>query len=290
MRNNITNFLQQDQESLYEAWERLKDLLKKCPHHGLPMWMQVQMFYNSLRPNTQTMVDAASGGALVNKTPKKGYELIEVMASNNYMKPTDRSTQRRTTSIYDINSFNNLAAQVAIFNNNFNKLNGNAFSNVTCENCARDHLSVEYQVGSLFETNSLVQVNYVANNQRQYNLNTNNFNQGWRNHSNFSWSDNVNVQKPPPGFQSQEKKLNSKEILGKFMQETTGFIDETRANFCNQGASIRNLEHQVGKISKLLVARSQAALLSNTNTNPKEHMKAISLRSRKELESPKQAG
>ena len=41
MRNDITNFLQQDQESLYEAWERFKDLLRKCPHHDLPMWMQV---------------------------------------------------------------------------------------------------------------------------------------------------------------------------------------------------------------------------------------------------------
>ena len=60
MRNDITNFLQQDQESLYEAWERFKDLLRKCLHHGLPLWMQVQMFYNGLLLNTQTKVDAAS--------------------------------------------------------------------------------------------------------------------------------------------------------------------------------------------------------------------------------------
>ncbi|KAL5580713.1 hypothetical protein UlMin_013155 [Ulmus minor] len=51
-------------QSLYEAWVRYKDLLRKCPHHGLPLWMQVQMFYNGLLPNTQTMVDAASGGAI----------------------------------------------------------------------------------------------------------------------------------------------------------------------------------------------------------------------------------
>ena len=61
MRNDITNFFQQDQESLYENWERFKDLLRKCPHHGLPMWMQMQPFYNSFHPNTQTMVDAANG-------------------------------------------------------------------------------------------------------------------------------------------------------------------------------------------------------------------------------------
>ena len=113
MRNDITNFLQQDQESLCEAWEKYKDL-RKCPHQGLPLWMQVQTFYNSLVPNTQTMVDAASGGAFFNKTQEDGYELIEIMASNNFLKSTDRNAQKRTVGVHDIDAFNNLAAQVAI--------------------------------------------------------------------------------------------------------------------------------------------------------------------------------
>ena len=107
MRNDITNFFQQDQEYLYEAWERFKDLLRKCPHHGLSMWMQVKTFYNGLLPTTQSVVDAASGEALINKTPEETYELIEVMVSNNFMKPTDRSLPRRATDIHDIDSFNN---------------------------------------------------------------------------------------------------------------------------------------------------------------------------------------
>ncbi|KAK9225233.1 hypothetical protein WN943_010274 [Citrus x changshan-huyou] len=48
-------------ESLYEAWERYKDLLRKCPHHGLPVWLQVQTFYNGLGSNTRIMIDAAPG-------------------------------------------------------------------------------------------------------------------------------------------------------------------------------------------------------------------------------------
>ncbi|KAJ9166960.1 hypothetical protein P3X46_021649, partial [Hevea brasiliensis] len=35
-----------DDESLYEAWERYKDLQRRCPHHGIPKWMLVQHFYN----------------------------------------------------------------------------------------------------------------------------------------------------------------------------------------------------------------------------------------------------
>ncbi|KAL5544829.1 hypothetical protein UlMin_008613 [Ulmus minor] len=74
------------------------------------------------------------------------------------------------------------------------------------------------------------------------------------------------------------------------MQRTNAFIDDTQANFRNQGASIHNLEHQVGEISKLLMERTQGALPSNTETNPKEHAKVITLRSGKELEQSKEVG
>ncbi|KAL6342190.1 hypothetical protein AAG906_006804 [Vitis piasezkii] len=57
----------------------------------------------------------------------------------------------------------------------------------------------------------------------------------------------------------------------------------------NQGASIHNLEHQVGEISKLLMERTQGALPSIMETNLKEHVKAITLRSGKELEQSKEA-
>ena len=41
MRNDITSFTQADGESFYESWERYKELLAKCPHHGIPLWMQI---------------------------------------------------------------------------------------------------------------------------------------------------------------------------------------------------------------------------------------------------------
>jgi len=34
LRNQITKFTQKDEETLYEAWERFKDLLRLCPPHG----------------------------------------------------------------------------------------------------------------------------------------------------------------------------------------------------------------------------------------------------------------
>ncbi|KAK5772885.1 hypothetical protein PVK06_049187 [Gossypium arboreum] len=84
LRNDISSFVQMDLETLYDAWERYKDLLRRCPLHGLPLWLQVQTFYNGVNPLTRQMIDAAAGGTINNKTPKDAYEFIEEMSLNNY--------------------------------------------------------------------------------------------------------------------------------------------------------------------------------------------------------------
>lgn len=52
LRNEILSFQQQNLETLYDARERYMKLLKKCPNHQIPKWVQLQTFYNGLQPNT----------------------------------------------------------------------------------------------------------------------------------------------------------------------------------------------------------------------------------------------
>ena len=80
----ITSFNQEDGESLYEAWERFKDLLRKCPHHEFFDWFIVQIFYNSLFFSTKTTIDATTGEVLIDKSPQESQNWIEEMAANNY--------------------------------------------------------------------------------------------------------------------------------------------------------------------------------------------------------------
>nr|GEX88701.1 reverse transcriptase domain-containing protein [Tanacetum cinerariifolium] len=45
-----------------EAWERFKDLLHQCPHHGFSELHQLDTIYNTLTPNDQDALDLAAGG------------------------------------------------------------------------------------------------------------------------------------------------------------------------------------------------------------------------------------
>jgi len=84
LRARLYQFAQKDWESLYDAWERFKEMLRLCPHHGLEKWLIIHTFYNGLLYTTKIYVDAAAGGALMNKTYTAAYALIENMEQNHY--------------------------------------------------------------------------------------------------------------------------------------------------------------------------------------------------------------
>ncbi|KAH9671338.1 hypothetical protein KPL70_017334 [Citrus sinensis] len=93
--NEITSFHQLEDESLYEAWEKFKELLRRCPHHGIPCCIQLETFYNGLNPSTRLMVDASANGALLSKSYTEAYEILERIANNNYQWPSTRQPAAR---------------------------------------------------------------------------------------------------------------------------------------------------------------------------------------------------
>ena len=82
IRKENCGIRQFDKETLYEYWERFKKLCASCPHHQISDQLLIQYFYEGLLPMDRSMIDAASGGALVDKTPNDARTLIENMATN----------------------------------------------------------------------------------------------------------------------------------------------------------------------------------------------------------------
>nr|GEU79461.1 reverse transcriptase domain-containing protein [Tanacetum cinerariifolium] len=86
LRNEITNFLQKSNETFNEAWERFKDLLRQCPHHGFSELHQLDTFYNALNPNDQDLLDSVAGGNFLDKIPRECLSIIESKSKVRYSK------------------------------------------------------------------------------------------------------------------------------------------------------------------------------------------------------------
>ena len=101
IRKEICGIRQMHGENLHEYWERFKKLCSSCPHHQISDQLLIQYFYEGLQPMDRYLVDAASGGALVEKTPAAAQELISKMAQN-----AQQFGTRLNTSIQTINEVN----------------------------------------------------------------------------------------------------------------------------------------------------------------------------------------
>lgn len=82
IRKDIFGIKQLPGETLYEYWERFKQLCASCSQHQISDQLLIQYFYEGLSLMDRSMIDAASGGVLVNKTPTQARKLISNMAVN----------------------------------------------------------------------------------------------------------------------------------------------------------------------------------------------------------------
>ncbi|XP_039117905.1 uncharacterized protein LOC120253697 [Dioscorea cayenensis subsp. rotundata] len=326
LRQEISSFMQGDTETLFEAHERFKDLLRMCPHHGFPAWMRVQMLCNGVNYATRQLIDAVAGCSLSNKLPEEAETLIENMASNECHWST-RQKAPRAARLYEVNDTTALAAKVdtltkSVMDNNalatkiealtqkFDQFMLGSSSSpkavMSCETCGVGYATTQCPilVASLAPTES---VEYVSRGPRgSGNAFGNTYNLGWKNHPNFSWNQGQLQQRPPPPQgpqfqpqQPQDRKYTTEDVLAKFMINTEarfqninnqltqhgGHFSEISTVLRNLQASVQSLENQVGQLARAQSERPLGSLPSNTESNLREHLKAVILRSGKQLEA-----
>ncbi|CAN6713111.1 unnamed protein product [Malus baccata var. baccata] len=295
LRNEIMTFAQFDSEAFYDSWERFRDLLMKCPHHGLPEWLQLQSFYQGLTPENKRMIDAASGGDLMTKTVAEASALFKTLATHSQQWGVERGPPKRV-GVHEIDAMSTMAAQISNLNKKFDNLMNVKFVksfDVVCEICAGIHASTECPNIGSFPEYMQEQANQVNDVSRQRNNPySNTYNPGWRFHPNLQWNNNPNVMNPPARpppttFQPQEKKTPVEDLIAQLATNTNNFIQATQTTLQNQQASIGKLEVQVGQIASALNEREIGRFPSQPEVNPKnqEHIKAISLRSGKTIET-----
>ncbi|GJX49785.1 hypothetical protein Tco_0276630 [Tanacetum coccineum] len=136
----INNFQQEPDETLYQAWERFKELLMKYLQHYLMDMQEVILFYNGLEVPTRQILD--SKGAIPTKKTADAKTTIQEMAeySQKWHNGTSRTKSTKTS--------NGLAAIQAQLNNlgrEIKKVNKKVYVvQVGCELCKGPHYTIDY--------------------------------------------------------------------------------------------------------------------------------------------------
>lgn len=82
LRNDISNFRQRPDESLFEAWECYKLAIDRCPNHNMLLFTIIDTFYNGLTLRHRDTINVAVGGTFMKRTPEECYDLIENMTAH----------------------------------------------------------------------------------------------------------------------------------------------------------------------------------------------------------------
>jgi hypothetical protein len=73
---------------------KVEGVLRKCPHHGLELGVQMQTFHSGLNFASEQLVDTSVGGTTSTKILKELYELVENIVKNNHSWENSRPRAR----------------------------------------------------------------------------------------------------------------------------------------------------------------------------------------------------
>nr|GEV69268.1 hypothetical protein [Tanacetum cinerariifolium] len=208
----------------YQAWERFKELLLRCPQHYLTDMQEVILFYKGLDVPTRQILN--SKGVIQSMKATDTNKAIQDMADHSQKWHNGTPTRTRSTKTFD-----GLAAIQSQLNNlvrEIKKVNEKVYAaQVGCESCGGPHYTKDCPLKK--EGKTFKEAYYTQFGRHDENSN--------------------------------------------LIKEIRASMD---ASIRNQGASIKALEIQIWKMSKVLQEKGYRSLPGSTKTNPRDHVKSIS--------------
>ncbi|KAL2226194.1 UNVERIFIED_CONTAM: hypothetical protein Sindi_1978100 [Sesamum indicum] len=278
IRKEISGIRQFSSQSFYEYWGRFKQLVESCPHHQIPDHLLIQYFYEGLFEANRSLVDAASGGALYDKTPTEARKLITTMAANNQQFGSRNDNPPRR--INEVSTF--IDERLDKLTSLIEKFIGGGIQQVkTCGICTS--LGHCIDACPTLQEESTEHANTVGGifgkQQRRHDPFSNTYNPGWRDHPHLRYDNQPqNFQRvphqqppPPPPQTNPNNGMSLEDIVKTLALKTQQFQQETRS-------SIQNLESQMSQlVSSVSRLESQGKFSSQTIINPNQNVSAITL-------------
>ncbi|GJR27803.1 reverse transcriptase domain-containing protein [Tanacetum coccineum] len=257
LRNEITKFEQKPHESLFEAWERYKLSIDRCPNHNMLLVTQIDTFYNGLTLSHRDTINAAAGGTFMQKTPEECYELIENMTAhhNHWDTSATRDETSRNISSTTTTESPEVVRQLEMMNKNFVEMMRQIQSvksvNPKCETCGGPHSFTECPAADGYTQEAV----YATTGN--YNSGGNSYQpQGDRNLLSYRSNNYLG----PPGFnqpnvQNNQNRYNQNQNQGNFQTPTyQAPNNQGRGQNFNQGNNnyqAPNYQAQVGPSNEL---------------------------------------
>ncbi|XP_025647736.1 uncharacterized protein [Arachis hypogaea] len=253
LRIKVQTFRQQDGKTLYEAWERFKDLTKKCPLDMFNEWVQIHTFYEGLNYESRKAVDHSSRGSLnKKKNIDEAIGVIETVADNEYFYASDRSNNR---GVLELNQMDTILAQNKMITKKFAELTKQMEKNqaaaIHTQSLPQEELETE-------ERPNWEEAKYLGNSSS---------------HKNHSQHPNFN--QPPPHDDDRMTRMGAMLAnLYKECEDIKKFQEEERGNMKSRGEVLKNLEAQVGHLSQW-IPKLTDSFPSDTEKNLREEMKKV---------------
>ncbi|KAL2230922.1 UNVERIFIED_CONTAM: Retrovirus-related Pol polyprotein from transposon [Sesamum indicum] len=231
IRKEISGIRKFAGESLFEYWKRFNRLVESFPHHQIPNHLLIQYFYEGLSNMDRKLIDAASGGALFDKTPTEACKLISTMASN-----TQQFRVRHDDPPRKSNEVCNLEERLNQLTTVIEKVVADTYQQVkACGICTlMGHATDMCPTLQESTTEHADAVGgFAGQQQRRYDPFSKTYNPGWRDHPNLSYG-NQHFQKPqyrPPPQPNPKPNTSLEDMMKALVTNTQQFQQQTQANF-----------------------------------------------------------
>ncbi|GKA15929.1 hypothetical protein Tco_0695676 [Tanacetum coccineum] len=137
----IRNFKQEGDETLYQARERYNDMLYKCPTHDINSHQKVNIFYNGLGTMNRQLLD--SQGPIPVMTPAQALTAIQTLADHS-QKWHDGSSSRNIDSSSNSEGIVAIVSKLDSLGRDMKKLKENVHAiQIGCQLCGGAHLDKE---------------------------------------------------------------------------------------------------------------------------------------------------
>ncbi|GJY90090.1 hypothetical protein Tco_0505286, partial [Tanacetum coccineum] len=264
-------------ESLTDAWLRMKEMLRNCHGHNLSKGNIIKIFYHGLSEITQEVLNAAADGIFLYKTPNQAYQLIEdkVLLKLDWDKnQKTKSTLKKIVAFADEGSSNSdtdkimarMDAMTLKMDAQYKELQSSAKN--TKPDLDEDDIPMSHEEETKFMQTFRKTHFYYDYGDRDSNRNN------WRSNKQSSYNrDNFRSN-------TDDKSYYFKKQFNNFMksqQSTNAFVKETFMDLKtqletvakNHQASIQNLEIKFDRLTDKKYGRPSGSLPSNTQPNPK---------------------